>query len=446
MAPNFALLVYILLIVAILRVESKQKIGVSLSIWIPVLWVMIAASRPLSMWLYPGTLYEGSGDYESGNPIDRVYFSFLIAAGVLVLAKRSIAWREVIGKNSGVAALILFAGLSVVWSDNADLSFKRWIRSSGVLISVLIVLTQSDPVEASKRLLRRCMYVLIPLSVLLVKYFRHLGVGWDYFGNTMWAGVTTHKNSLGQLACVSAVFFIWSLISDRKYKTPLFWADIFILIMSLWLLNGPGKSTSKTSLMLFLIALCLFVCLRLLSHRPQVVGKFLIIGGIFVLFMEIASSLVFDESASTMLITSLGRDKTLTGRTFLWDELMRMASKHSVLGVGYGCFWTGENIVRLEQKFDWGPSTAHNGFLDVYLDLGFVGIIFLIGFIVQAYRNLMRRLQVEYNYGSLQVIFFSMSIVYNYSESSYLRPSSLMWITLLLASINIAIPRIRHSP
>lgn len=436
MPPNVALLVCILLIAVILRIESKQKVGVSLSIWIPLLWVMIAASRPLSTWLYPETMYVGGGDYESGNPIDRAFFSFLIATGFFVLAKRKIAWREVFGKNSGVTALILFAGLSVLWSGSADISFKRWIRSSGVLISVLIVLTEDDPLEASKRFLRRCMYVLIPLSVLFIKYFRHLGVGWDYFGNTMWAGVTTHKNSLGQLACVSAIFFVWNIIEKWRDKSSLFWADFLILIMSLWLLNGPGMSTSKTSMMLFFLGLCLFMCLRVLKARPRFVGKFLLGVGSLLLFMETFSPLVMNESLSTMLITSLGRDQTLTGRAFLWEELMRMASKHSVLGAGYGGFWTGGNIAKLSQKFEWGPSTAHNGFLDVYLDLGFVGIIFLIGFIVQAYRNLMRRLTIDYKYGTLLTMLFSMSIVYNYTESSFLRPSSLLWIVLLLVTVD----------
>lgn len=125
---------------------------------------------------------------------------------------------------------------------------------------------------------------------------------------------------------------------------------------------------------------------------------------------------------------------------------MRIASKHMVLGAGYGSFWTGGNIASLAQKFDWEPTTAHNGYIDVYLDLGFGGIIFLIGFIIQAYRNLMKRLQIDYNYGTLQVMLFSMSIVYNYSESSFLRPSSLMWIVLLLASIHIGALEIRDSP
>ena len=226
MSPNLALGICLLFIVYIMRVETRQKINVSAATLIPLLWIIIAASRPFSSWLYPEGIDVGTTEYETGNPIDRVYFSALILFSAFVLVRRRVNWGEVIRKNAWLVALTVYAGLTIIWSDFAGVSFKRWIRGLGVILSVLVILTEQDPAEATQRVLRRCMYVLIPFSVLYIKYFRHLGVGWDYFGKTMWYGVTTHKNSLGQLACVSSIFFLWSAIKNRKNKNSLFWADL----------------------------------------------------------------------------------------------------------------------------------------------------------------------------------------------------------------------------
>lgn len=434
MTPNVALLFCLIFICIILWIESRQNLDVSFAIWIPLLWVMIAASRPLSTWLHPQDMYIAMTDVESGNVIDRTFFSVLIVGALYVLARRQIAWSHVMKRNAWLFALFLFAGLSLTWSDLPMVSFKRWVRSLGVVLSVMIVLTESDPIAASKRLIRRCAYVLIPLSVLFVKYFRHLGVGWDYFGRTMWYGVTTHKNSLGQLVCVSAAFFFWCLIEGRKNKNLLWWIDLLVMAMSLWLLRGSGTSSSKTSILLFLIGLFVFFGLKILKNQPHIARKIVLGTGLFFLFFEFIVSTIADQSILAMIISASGREETLTGRTFLWEELIKMASP--VLGAGFGSFWTSENISILWQKFDWGPESAHNGFLDVYLDLGFIGIIFLIGFITQAYRNVMNRLTIDYTYSVFQVMLFLMSIIYNFTESSFLRPSSLLWIVLLLVTVN----------
>ena len=126
----------------------------------------------------------------------------------------------------------------------------------------------------------------------------------------------------------------------------------------------------------------------------------------------------------------------MTGRTPLWEEVIRIASDNPVLGVGYGGFWVGDNVLRMWAKFDWGPESAHNGFLDLWLELGFIGCGLLVGFLVQSYKNMIARLRINYNFGVLQFMLFSIAVIYNYTESSLLKPSSLLWIMLVLVTID----------
>jgi O-antigen ligase len=392
---------------------------------------MIAASRSLSTWLNPEGMYVGVGDIESGNPVDRFFFSSLIAASFWVLYRRKIGWKKFASKNVWLVALILFAAFSIIWSDVGMVSLKRWIRCVGSVLAVLVILSEDDYVEASKRLFRRCAYALVPLSILFIKYYRGLGVGWDYFGNTMWYGVATHKNSLGQLCCFSAMFFSWSVFENRKNKNYLWWADLSILAMSLFLLRGSGMSSSKTSILLFVLGLSIFAICKLLRN-PATANKLMI--GLLFLFLVVQtfSALGGGDSFLAMIISSSGRNETLTGRTLLWNELIRMSPP--ILGAGYGAFWNNKNILTLGREFEWGPESAHNGFLDVYLDLGFCGILLLTAFIVHSYSRIHHSLTDSF--GLLRLIFFVICVFYNITESSILRPSSLLWIVMLIVTLS----------
>ena len=119
----------------------------------------------------------------------------------------------------------------------------------------LVVLTEKSLRQSLESLFRKTIYVLIPFSVLLVKYFTALGVSYTRSeGELMWLGVTTHKNGLGRLCLISVFFLIWTLI--RRWKThdiPVSkyqnYVDTIMLGISLWLLKGPSAgSYSATSI------------------------------------------------------------------------------------------------------------------------------------------------------------------------------------------------------
>ena len=73
--------------------------------------------------------------------------------------------------NIWILVLFLYLGISILWSDFMGVSFKRWIRATGDLVMALVVLTEPAPYEAIKTLINRCAIVLIPLSLLFIKYF-----------------------------------------------------------------------------------------------------------------------------------------------------------------------------------------------------------------------------------------------------------------------------------
>jgi O-antigen ligase len=326
-------------------------------------------------------------------------------------------------------------GISVLWSDFPEVSFRRWVRSLGDIIMVLIVITEINHTGAVLKLFRSMAYVLIPISIIFIKYYRNLGVTYDETGAfEMWVGVTTHKNSLGQLACVSAAVLVWTFFS-KYYKSKLL--DIPVLLIALFLLNGSKTSLSRTSFGVFIFAMVILFILKLLKNRVNVIRTFTCILIPTIIIINLLTNYLYSKDIMTMVILSTGGDPTLTGRTPLWDAILQIASHHQLLGAGYGGFWIGNLGNNLWDTFNWKPGAAHNGYIDVYVDLGLIGVTILLFLIIFAYRDILKNIAYNSDFGKFRMMMFVMILVYNYTESSFFKPTALLWFSYLIISIRV---------
>jgi O-antigen ligase len=419
--------------------DDKKQQGVSWALLVPLLWFLRIASRGITYWLNPEMAAETEIDYLQGSPIDRTFLLILEGLGFAILLTRKIDWLEFLRRNKLLCLFYLYMGISVFWSDFLSVSFKRWIRTIGDLMMVLIVVTDPNFMKAVPRMFRQWAFVLISLSVIFIKYYRHLGVQYDRAGQfEMWVGVTTHKNSLGQLACMSAFFFTWILLS--RYFKRLWIFDIPLLLMSLWLLMGSRTATSRTSLGVYFIGLGILIMLLLLKKNVAVtrVTVTVTVWGLFI--GNFLVQYLYSRELIQLMAAMIGEDPTLTGRTLLWDELMKIAAQHRYFGSGYGGFWIGNIGNNLWEIFQWNPGQAHNGYLDVYIDLGIVGLVFLTGLIINVYRNVLINLRYDSDYGRYRLALLAMILIYNITESSFIKPTSLLWFLFLMISINIPEP------
>src|SRR4030066_1582103 len=99
-----------------------------------------------------------------------------------------------------------------------------------------------------------------------------------------------------------------------------------------------------------------------------------------------------------MFITSLGRDVTLTGRIYIWKDLLAF-NTDPWIGVGYGSFWLGERLLIMWDRFNFPINESHNGYLNVYLELGMIGIVLLAGVIYTAFKSTKKALITNFTYG-----------------------------------------------
>src|SRR5947207_903610 len=217
MPPNLALFITIAFIVFLYRRDIRERPNVTGALWLPVLWTVILGSRSVAIWLDTLGLPTVFNSVDEGNPLDAtVQFTF-IAASVYVLNRRQVSLGEIFRNNGWLIAFLLYCFIAIAWSDFPFVAFKRWIKILGHPIMALIVLTEPDPEEAVTRLMKRCAYILVPFSILFIKYYPDWGRGFDpWTGTGSNFGVTTNKNLLGVDCFILGLFFFWHLLQTLK--------------------------------------------------------------------------------------------------------------------------------------------------------------------------------------------------------------------------------------
>lgn len=426
MPPIIAALICILLILYLFWMDREKNEGVSRAIWIPFIWMVIAGSRFVSRWLDLGPPMSADA-FLDGSPVDRAVFSILMLGGIIILARRRLNWSELFRKNAWIWLFFVFGAISILWSDYPFVTFKRWFKALGNVIMVLIILTEGRPYAALGVILRRFSFLLLPLSVLFIKYFPDLGRAYTHEGQPMFMGVAGQKNGLGAICLLSGIYFSWNLLLSRSAaytsgRRLHYFVYLIILPMIAWLLY---MANSVTSLVCLIVTLCIFVVGRqqAMVSKPQ---RILYLGIACVVLYGITA---FAFDVRDTVIAMLGRQPNLTNRVPIWEDLLTMV-KNPLVGFGYESFWLGPRQQIVIEK--WGLSdNAHNGYLQMYLDLGYIGLFFVVAWILSGLRNVARKLIIDYPVAVLRFCFIVVVCLYNYTEATFNGVSNI-WIILLL--------------
>ena len=430
MPSSVALLLWLILLIGLLCFDPAKDLGTSPALWVPAIWIFIQGSRLPSQWFGVQVGQAGQA-LEEGNSLDRSVYFILMLLAIGILVSRSFNWSDFFGRNLALVAFLSFALLSVMWSDFPFVAFKRWFRDLGNYLVVLVALSDRQPLEAVRTLLRRLSYLLIPLSILLIRYYPQIGKQYDWVGNAMYVGPTTGKNLLGVVALLSGLFFFWDTVtrwSDRKERRTrrIIRVNFAFLAMTLWVLNLANSATSRVCLVLG----CLVIAAahsKVFRRRPALL-KVLIPTG-FCLYVILA--LGFGMNGD--MAGAVGKDPTLTDRTQIWGFLLNMHT-NPLLGTGYETFWLGPRLQWFWQMSGEGHiNEAHNGYLEVYLNLGIIGLLLLVGFLMASYRTICRRLTPFSSFASLSLALWIVFLFYNVTEAGF--RSGLMWLVLLTVAI-----------
>lgn len=431
MSPLLATIVYAAGIAAIFYLNRDQEVRTSKALWIAVLWLMINGSRPVTMWFQSGP--TPADEYVNGSPIDAAVFGALITAGVIVLGKRWNQTRRFLTANFPILLFLAYCLVSTMWSDSTFIALKRWIKSVGDIVMVLVVLSDPHPIPAIKRFLSRVGFVLIPASILLIKYYPDLGRSYNpWTWEPMYSGVTTFKNLLGMITLVCALGSLWCFVNawrDKKMKRQKqhLIAHGVVLAMAIWIF---WIANSMTSLSCFVLAGAVLV----LSSKPWAARRMHLIHISVAAVITISLVALFFDSSGGM-VKILGRNSTLTGRTAIWSIVTSLANARPLFGTGFESFWMGDRLAQV-WRVEKGIQEAHNGYLEIYANLGWAGVLLLGALIITGYRNVMKSYCLDREMGSIRIAYFVTGTIYSLTEAGF-RMLSPVWIVFVLAIVSI---------
>jgi exopolysaccharide production protein ExoQ len=432
MPPAIASIIFTIGIVGLFYLDRHEDSRVSKALWIPAIWLFLISSRSVSFWLETPPNFnsvEATEAYVEGSPIDRAVFTFLLLAALAVLVARSGRVGPLLRKNVLILAYLSFCAVSIVWSDFPFVAFKRFTKAIGDLGMVLIILTESDPFAALKRLFSRLGFLLFPLSILLYKYYPYLGRRLTMSWTLEATGVTTQKNELGLDCMMYGVLFLWMIVSVyREREDPgrrrRLLAYGTIVAMIIWLLSQCNSTTSITGLVSAGGAMWLA---SRPSRKPAVVHLFVLA------VLGLAVTALFFDSGGGM-VEALGKDPTLTGRTDIWSLVLGLHT-NPLIGTGFENFWLGTRLEKMRTALPNFPiNEAHNGYIEVYLNLGWAGICFIALLLVTGYKRIISGIRRNPEKASLFLGFFLCTLFYSFTEAAF-RIMTVAWVFLLLVIV-----------
>lgn len=360
---------------------------------------------------------------------------------LLTLFFIAIHWRSVITllvKEKFYWLLIGFALLSIAWSSAPNAS----LRSEMNLIRCVLF-----GIYFSSRYTLREQIKLLALTFGIAALFCFLfgallptygvmGMGLEMDKENLnhtgaWRGIFTHKNSLGRFMTLGTLIFLITS-APNKNKQYLKWIMTFAGVLIILL------STSKSSLIVLTTLVALIPLFRALRWNysksiPFIITLIFSLGSVVTLFLDNAE----------LILGAMGKDMTLTGRTDLWNESLISIGEKPWLGYGLGGFWRGiqgESEVII-QVMRWNVPHSHNGFIDILLDLGVIGLILFVLCFSTVYFRAMFHMRhgdrLDYVFPGLFLTFLLMT---NLTESSFFRQGFMM---LLFTVVTFSTHRIQ---
>jgi O-antigen ligase len=364
---------------------------------------------------------------EEGNKVALLLLVVIYLVSTSLLLAR---FREAIRVTARAAWPLLlppFAMASCLWSVAPGLTFRR----GGALVASTLIgvyLATRFDLATIVRVLGWSILIAAGLSVAVAAGSPSLGT---YSGlHSPWRGVFYDKNALGRVMALGVVTFgvLWG---DARMRH---WFAMAGVALACALVALSASKTAYVVTALFLVLLPLYRTLRMSASLATIA----VIASVLVA----AVVGVWLTAEADTVLASMGRSATLSGRTELWEAALEHLGYRPWLGYGFSAFWTSANDASraIIDRIRWVPPHAHNGFLDLALALGLVGLtIFLAGFLpalVRAVRGVRALDGVE---GLWPIAYFTFLVMYNLTDSALLLQGSIFWV-LYVATV-CATPR-----
>jgi exopolysaccharide production protein ExoQ len=380
--------------------------------------------------LGPVLMAGSTGDDALGdsNPATLLSALLVYAVAFFLLARRPGAMMDTIRDNPLLVTVFAFPVISVVWSVDHGTSFRRAVALVMTGVYCVYLARRLSPDDFLRRLLL-ALFVGGVCSLLFTLVDPQQAIEHGAINNGSWKGVYGHKAILGRIAAVAVTVSVY--VRPRFFwERAMGWATIAIfLFLSI-------KSQSRASWLMMAGGIGFMILIAIMRNRSLSSGiKLTIALGTGLAVLGVTAALF------TQILAAMGRDDTFSGRTTLWEGAIAVAqAHHPILGAGYRAFWTATGAAGVRDYIQhWArlPSHGHNGYLDIWLELGYAGVALFTVFVIVSIWRLVRRLLREPGEPAWAAfaIFFFVFLLNNASVTVAFKHTDIAWIFAVLACL-----------
>jgi len=337
---------------------------------------------------------------------NQIVYLFLFFSSLVILSKRFDKVFSLIRYEKYLSIFVLICLLSALWSDYSFMSFKRSFQLLVIFLIIVEALVNID----HKILLMQLKIIVSAYLFLSVYAGRFIPAATDPIFQT-WRGIEVQKNHLAQTSLYCLLSSIVFYRFDKARYSKLY--DLLLMFFSVFLIYKAHSSTG-------ILVLAMIVFVGFIFQIESIFSKFgygrsfLLLIFLFLLGFSLIF-LIFSSEIFSIIPGYFGKDTTLSGRSDIWKFVWNDIEKKLLLGYGFATYWI-MGSPRLEIFADlfegFKVNQAHNGYLEIMLQLGIVGAIFFL-FLIIAYGY--RMVKVNSN---LAILIFVAILTLNYTESA----------------------------
>lgn len=289
-----------------------------------------------------------------------------IAAGVTLIGKGARIFR--IAANAWpLTSLIAFIFLSSIWSADPYLGARTAASSLLVLVvaaGLVLDLGRERALKAALTAMGMAVFLSVVWVFVFPVYGKHQAVDLYQQGHVgKWRGIYNHKNLLGQVSGTVLPMFV--CFGPRLLgRWP---ALVFGSCAALCL----AMSQSASGLVIASAGIGLYFVSYVFKGQVRVMA-----GAVGVV---LALTVVFlGEDIVVGFSHALGKSATFSGRTYLWDEGLKLIGERPVGGYGVSAFSNTQIKQAFQSVFGSGLEDPHNAYLFFTIAVGGMGLVLLL--------------------------------------------------------------------
>lgn len=373
---------------------------------------------------------------ETGSALVQLSGAMVFLLTFVFYAVRARAYTALTIRNAALFVPVLFALASTDWSPEAGLTLRRAISLFGTTMLGLYIALRFDLREIANLL-------FVTLSAIVCASFAAAvlapGFGVHQASDPLtgihaglWRGLFWHKNALGPLASLLALLVIalWRQIAfGPAIKAGVIGVSAIVVV--------------KTGSAQALFQLCVFVTLMVIHLRFRRARLNVRVAIFFALAALAAIVLPYLDEIKSFGLALLGRDDTLSSRTLIWRAAIAGGLAHPIFGNGYEMGWRGDAALIALQRYQAAHAgNAHNGYLQLWLDLGFVGLGLFLAVVLNFALRVYQVAKVSPDAYILSLYFLLYYLASNYVTAFFLKYQNVYW--LLFCILFVMMSKLLH--